>query len=460
MSPDVLEAPLARFLENLAQGGAGRRAYGELPSFFTTADKLTVYPDEVLSRSMSEVSNALWDESHENSVLHTREEWWRFVQSGFAAVLRKEHLEWDREFAVAALVSGLREHMTQVAHSHPEREFAFGCSLLDEPGKTLPHFAHALLETREAWLTRKLGDGAISSVTARRIQAAWAGGSVARRRPSLDAANERSVLRGIDKAKFVCTVRTRRFAAKAAEQRAVMAARLALLALSLIWARPVRALQGLNLAFDGLRRSRQVLAFSQGHVLETWSEEKDPHAPWAPAEAWEAAVAEYKETFEAANEAIGFVLLPPGEAQRPNLMLALSQAMLWFHKACREPLDLMAIVNCATALDALAMGKRATGIERLLCARLRLGVHDVCIGMLTVKQVVHEIYNLTRNQASHGREPPFGRDWSRLRAVSEALTRRVILECLEWSADHPTSDDPHRLRVADDAAHRAQPAVC
>jgi len=459
VNPDVLEAPLTRFLENLTEGGAGKRARGELPSFFTTADKLTVYPDEVLSRSMSDVSGALWDEGHENAVLHTREEWWRFVQSGFAAVLRKEHLSWERGRAVAALASGLREHMTQVVCAHPEREFALGCSLFDEPGKTLPHFAHAHFETREAWLTRKTEDGAISPVTARRIQAVWAGRKVARRRPSLDAANERSVLRGIGKAKFVCTVRTRRFAAKAAEQRAVMAARLALLALSLIWARPVRALQGLNLAFDGLRQSRQVLAFSHGHVLDAWTEEKDPHAPWTPTEVWEAAVAEYEETFKAANEAIGFVLLPPAEAQRPNLMLAISQAMLWFHKACREPLDLMAIVNCATALDALAMGKRARGIERLLCARLGLELHDVCIGELTVKQVVHEIYNLTRNQASHGREPPFGRDWSRLRAVSETLTRRMILECLEWSADHPTSDDPHRLQVAADAAQRAQPAA-
>lgn len=199
VSHDVLEVPLTRFLENLAQGQAGKRAHGELPSFFTTADKLTVYPDEDLSRAMSEVSNALWDEGPEHAVLQTRDEWWRFVQSGFAAVLRKEHLSWERRRAVAALASGLREHMMQVVRSYPDREFAFGCSLLDEPGKTLPHFAHAHFETREAWLTRKTQDGAISPVTARRIRAAWVGRkvvtgleSIPLPRTALDDADRRS----------------------------------------------------------------------------------------------------------------------------------------------------------------------------------------------------------------------------------------------------------------------------
>lgn len=126
-------------------------------------------------------------------------------------------------------------------------------------------------------------------------------------------------------------------------------------------------------------------------------------------------------------------------------MLTLSQAMLWFHEACREPLDLMAIVNCAVALDALALGQRGKGIRRLICARLGIGLNDACVGALTPNDIVHQIYERTRNQAAHGREPPFGRDWSRTRALAETTTRRMIIECLYWANDHPNLDDPARL---------------
>lgn len=125
-------------------------------------------------------------------------------------------------------------------------------------------------------------------------------------------------------------------------------------------------------------------------------------------------------------------------------MLSLSQAMLWFHEACREPLDLMAILNCAVALDALASGGRARGICELICARLGIGPDDACIGARTPRELVHQIYERTRNPAAHGRESPFGRDWSRTRALAETITRRMIIECLNWANAHLPCGRPCR----------------
>lgn len=446
---DSLSGPVAAILDHLEKpAGEQKRKPGEFPYFITTADGVLVFLTDPIVRALHVVADVLWDEQGDRAVLHTRDEWWRLTQKALAAALRRENQAAERTVAIATIVSELRNYMTERSRSHRTLEFAFACSLLQEPERTLPAFEHARLETREAWLVRKAAEGMVSAVTARRIQATWTGKKLAKRRPLQDQSDERHIVGGIGAAEFVCTVKTQGFAPQAAEQRALMAARLALLSVSLLWARPVRALRGLNLAFDGLSQTRSTLVFAGQHVLGGWREDKEPHAPWSPKEDWEDIVTAYGPALAAADEAIGFVLAAPGSCTRPRLMLTLSQAMLWFHEACREPLDLMAIVNCAVALDALASGERAKGIRKLICARLGIGLHDASIGALTPNDIVHQVYECTRNQAAHGREPPFGRDWSRTRILAETTTRRMIIECLHWANDHPTVDDPGRLCTA------------
>lgn len=443
---EPLAAPLGEVLDHFAKPSAERRPQkGEFPYFMTTADGVQVFLVDALTRPMHLVAEALWDQDEGRAILHTRDEWRRLVQTAFASALRRENLRRDRAEAIAVIATELRDFISERARTHPELEFAFACSLIQEPERTLPTLENARFETRETWLARKRKEGVVSNISARRIQAAWTNRKLRRRRASGDASDERQIHDAIGKAQFVCTVKTRGFAPQAAEQRALMAARLALLSVSLIWSQPVRALRGLNLASDGLSHTRTTLIFAGEHVLGGWTKEKEPHGPWSSRDEWESVVAAYGPAFSAANEAIGFVLARPGESARPSLMLALSQAMLWFHEACREPLDLMAIMNCAVALDALASGQRARGIRRLICARLGIGLNDACVGTLTPNDIVHQIYERTRNQAAHGREPPFGRDWSRTRTLAETTTRRMIIECLHWANDHPNVDDPARL---------------
>jgi hypothetical protein len=445
---EPLAAPLGEIVDHFAHPNPERRRpKGTIPYFMTNADGVQIFLVDSVVRPMHLVAEVLWDEDQARAVLHTRDEWWKIVREAFAFALRRENLGRERAEALSGVAADLRDFVSARAGSYGELEFAFACSLIQESERTLPSFKNARFEPRETWLARKQGEGVVSAVSARRLQAAWAKQSLRRRRPSGDASSERHILDSIGDASFVCTVKTNGFAAKAAEQRALMAARLALLSVSLVWTRPVSALKGLNLAIDGLSDMRTTLIFAGEHILGGWTQEKLPHAPWSPREEWEDMIVAYGPAFLVADEAIGFVLARPGESARPSLMLALSQAMLWFHEACREPLDLMAIVNCAVALDALASGQRAKGIRKLICARLHIGPDDPCVGEQTPSDIVRQIYERTRNQATHGREPPFGRDWTRTRALADTITRRMIIECLQWANDHPDRDDPALLCV-------------
>lgn len=445
-TPEPLAEPLGEILDHLAKPPKERRPQkGEFPYFMTTVEGVQIFLLDELTRPMHLVAETLWEEDHGRAAIHTRDEWWKLVQAAFASTIREERLRRERAVAIADMAIELRKFVEDRAQAHRELEFAFACSLIQEADRTLPTFENARFETREAWLARKRDEGVLSAVTTRRIRAAWANRILRPRRASIDASDEVNILNGIGNAQFVCTVKTKSFAPQAAEQRALMAARLGLLSISLVWARPVQALRGLNLAFDGLSQARRTLIFAGEHVLGGWTEEKQPHGPWSPRKEWEGVVAAYGPAFLAADEAIGFVLARPGESARPKLMLTLSQAMLWFHEACREPLDLVAIVKCAVALDALASGRRADGIRKLISARLGIGLNEACIGAMTPNEIVHKIYESTRNRAAHGREPPFGRDWSRTRALAEATTRRMIIECLTWASDHASLDDPARL---------------
>ncbi len=173
----------------------------------------------------------------------------------------------------------------------------------------------------------------------------------------------------------MCSVTTTGLAAEAGREKALTAARLAIAAIALLWETPSRALEGINLLFDRRIHRQKALSFIPGKiVLAGFRLSHVPHGPWLKNGEWETEFAKYDNHFRVVGEILDYVIDATGNAARPRMMNALTHALLWFHEGCREIVTLLAIIKYSAALDALACGRKAGGIRRLINARL--GIQD------------------------------------------------------------------------------------
>ena len=152
-----------------------------------------------------------------------------------------------------------------------------------------------------------------------------------------------------------------------------------------------------------------------------------------------------RDEFGVTGEAIAYYLDPAGHAARPKLMNVFAQSLLWFHEACREEVDMLAIVKFAASLDALASGGEINGISKLINARLGVSLDQKLFNNgQTVREALKDIYSNGRSRTIHGTNDKFGYDWQSTRHNAEILSRLCLILCLDH-ASRFQSDDPTSL---------------
>ncbi len=419
---------------------------------FSLVGQIKVEGDQVinLSKSMERSIRMIAVELKRNdptlAKTHTDDEWRQTVRSCLAFALAKINTGSDPdEHAKGALVT-LRKSLKE--YTYGPREFVFGCTLFEAPN--IPGFdiGPVRFEPRSEWLTRKEQDGAIKKITARRVRQTWSGHKSRKRKGSVDALFEHSILSTVGENPYVCSVKTTGLAPEAGRLKALTAARLAMTAIALRWEIPSDPLRGFNLTMDGAPRSQKTLAFVP-NVMFTTSETSHvmPYGAAISAAEWTTELSTHRLLFDSVGEAIDYFINATGNVARPNLMNTLSQALLWFHEGCREHVTLMAVVKFSASLEALAMGKESEGILKLIAARLGMA-RDQLIRKdgPTLQAAIDKIYKDGRSQTIHGNSRWIGHDWSSTRMVSEILSRLCLISALTWAARNQMSDDPSLLR--------------
>jgi hypothetical protein len=171
-----------------------------------------------------------------------------------------------------------------------------------------------------------------------------------------------------------------------------------------------------------------------------------PHGPWLKTGQWEQVFSERADHFSVVGDVLAYVLSPTGAVARRRMMNTLAQALLWFHEGCRETVTLMAIVKFSAALDALACGGKAGGIQRLMSARLGIPKsRAIRPDGPTLKHAIEKIYSDGRSRTIHGTNVKMGHDWTRTKSMAEEFARLCLLLCINWAANNPSSDDPSQL---------------
>lgn len=425
---------------NLEEGFPGLMSTGDRGSFLVT---------QKIEREVKAIASILLQNDSNAARQFTMSEWKKLVRQAFGLALGGVDLDHDLGENAETILVAVRKTIGESRKTYGPLHCAVGCTLFGNLDVKPIVIGPVRIETREDWLERNKTAGAVTSVIAKRLQRLWSSGRKSKKLiKHIDQIREQDVIDAIGNCPFVCSIQTDGLAPETGKDKALMAGRMALAAISLLWQKPSTALDGFRLSADGDVRVLKVLTFIPGKV--TIAGQKLSHLPtgytFKPGE-WNAQAAGSAYLFEVAGKILEFFLHPNGQVARPALMNTLMQALLWFHEGCRETIGAMAVVKFASVLDALSCGGEVEGIRKLLTARVGFKDDSVITKSsgLTMKQAVDQLYRGGRSRTVHGTNEKLMHDWEEMRNLAEILARLCLVSSMYWAFQNPSEDDPRKL---------------
>lgn len=422
----------------------------ELPSWISAGEGKSLIINNAIGRLIAELAKGLYVGTPQLMNSISRKDWSSLVRGVIGPILDAIDLDSPVEASADDALAALKDKLNTTDWNFGKRTFLFGCSLVDE--HAIPPFTvgPVTIRRRNTWLDHALDQGRITQVTHRRLTARWSGKKLRPRKLSLENSNELDIIDAVGKAPFVCSVETDGLFGDFAKEKALLAARLTLLGIALMWDSPRKALQEINLVYDG-PPYRQTYAFYQERreILggSRWVNSLDGLSLFG--DAWEPLVAKRGDWWAIITETIQFLLGDPSQAKRPELMKRFAHALIWFHEACREPIPMIAITKFMSCLDALVCGQKAWDITQLVSVRIGVEPHTpIRKDGPSFKTAIEDLYSQGRSRPLHGSSDRLGHDWEDSRGLAETLARLGLILCFHWAAEHATCDDPKQMAVA------------
>ena len=179
-------------------------------------------------------------------------ELYQLVATSFGGALQTVDLDKSNMELSDKVKNDVDAKLHEMIERHREPiQLTLGCHLFDGEAAYPIAIGPVVFETREQWLSRAEYEGKLSAITARRLKATWDGRTLQKRKATYDSINERAMLDTVGQCLAVCTVSTDGLSSKMIKEKGLLAARLAMTAISLIWTRPSQGLSWMNLRYDG-----------------------------------------------------------------------------------------------------------------------------------------------------------------------------------------------------------------
>lgn len=429
--------------ENIAHKPSGSFSSLRMPPALPLKDGMELRATEKLIGAVSEYA-VLWrDNQPELKNCLTIKEFRRIVSLAFGEILAKT----DLEAPTHKIIDEARKEIDKeielgVENSDRCVEIVLGCEVLRSNNSYPLEIGPVRFQTRNRWLVSAVAKGDVSDISARRLRKAWEGNRLKKRKPSLDAEKEQSIVDTVGSSTTICTVVCDGLSFDMISEKSLLASRLAMSAISLIWQRPSQGLQWMNLNYDGVFYHRHYVMFGEGgrygasHSISMLSD-----GAWTSDEFSER-ISEYADTLDILGEALKVYVQPNNVYTRPAVLNSLFLSLWWFYEGCRESSDKIATTKFSASLDALSGGKKAKGIVKLIGARIGPQANDKLMNDgRTTKKVVAEVYDAGRSRLMHGSSTDYAQDWVALRATAEVIARLCLLNTTSWLAENPEVKD-------------------
>ncbi len=400
------------------------------------------------------------------------------VHRAFANVLSDRDFESAPQNHIEDVVNGVDayiENETKQFKKNGSLEYCFGCSLVDEKSFQPFSIGPVRFETRKQWLDRKAdaalgmevgedgrwmaiprdsGKTQVSLTTKRRVEKAWRGQNIRKRKSSQEYKNEKDIVRTLNGWNYVGTVHLPRFATDFAQGKAKYAIDVALAGVSLVWREPARAAQGLHHSFGSQRSEKRWMVISNNTLSGGGSSRSDwPSASRISEQPFHEDLSDFENELQSIGKAIEWYIDPSAEYANPKVLSVIAQALFWFNEACREENDLKAITGFAASIDVLAAGVYSNQRLLFLQRHLELTADSALFkdGM-TLSDFDDHVFD-KRNRMVHGPVKSkthvwgaqFTYDWSETRKRAEVFVRLCLLSCLTWVHQNPDVDDPSNI---------------
>jgi hypothetical protein len=292
---------------------------------------------------------------------------------------------------------------------------------------------------REQWLNAALGTGRLTTSQVDRLAHHWRhGGKIeSNSADGLDQLTLSGIVDAVGPCPWICEVHVFGHTQGRSREKALLAARIALAAISLAWVKPSQQgkRNGTGLFYDmGPAHSRHTIMFRDGSYAGASHESVLRLGRFLTMGDAPAFVARSERNLETVGVALETFLATNPSGRRPLLEEALCRSLIWFGEACNEPLDFMAIVKFGAALDTLAKGKKARGMCELIQRRYPLDDLDApfLLDGTSARPLVEQIYDTGRSRIVHGTRSSLVEDLEELRARAEFLAATVLRASIHW----------------------------
>lgn len=322
------------------------------------------------------------------------------------------------------------------------REYYFGCSVIHGDQVSDVVVGSVSFQERAIWLDHMTAQGLLDKVAARRIAAYWDGRKQRPRKHSTSSWKEGRIVDAIGSFPWVCTVKTGNQLDETVRPKAALAMRLVMTSIALLWKRPSKALELMCNSYDGGVLERNVAARIGKYGFGSLSTRVGHMGGQYVAPEWVDEWNGFKKLLQPISDALEAYLDPETPLDRPKIANSVLMSLWWFHEACREESDLFAIAKFASSMDALASGKGAAGIRKLIKNLLgHKGDDALFTDGYTADKFVKEVYERTRNGTYHGNVEKYDDSRSVLRDRAELIARNCLVWTLEWISKNPTATD-------------------
>jgi Apea-like HEPN len=292
---------------------------------------------------------------------------------------------------------------------------------------------HFLL--RERWIQEAVKAGLITEAQSARILKRWREkpAKAHNKKYTKSRSRENDIIDTIGPCPWACKITVVGHSDERSQEKAIIAARIALAAISLSWDRQTSTSRETGLLFDlGPYRTRTIVAYAGDQIVKSLRQSVLRLGWFLHATDGPAFTASSGKRLETVGRALNTFIAVEPHGKNQKLEAILCRALMWFGEACREPLDFLSIVKFAATLDTLAKGTHADGISDLI--KKRFPIKDLDAPFLTdgtsAKHLVEQIYDTGRSRIVHGSRPSLVEDFDQLRARAEMLARFTLRACI------------------------------
>lgn len=422
--------------------GTERRDFG-LPPDLYLGDGRTIRVTEEAISAAGAFARILIANDHLIQTKFTKKEFDGLVKQHLAVVLATLNLEKNIDDLVEEVIINFQNDFPEKVLTYNNLvELTLGGHLINNEDMYPLKIGPVEFLPRQIWLKKLLDENKISNATFRRVSAQWIGSKLKKRKISWDSNFEDSIIKSIGRCPIVCSVSTSNLASNFRKQKGLLAARIAMTAVSLVWQHPSKSLSRTGLLYDGLDQRRHTIIVGSNGVVGTESSTHNLAVGIHATDDFKNLFVHYKNLFEE----IGLALLnwtqPQKSNSRPNMMNALFLSLFWYNEACKDESDLVATTKFAASMDALTKGKKSKGIARFIESRLGLAKDQSLMkDGRNATSLINLIYNKSRSELIHGNSTDYGYDWDDRRNTAEELGRLCILTACDWMSQNPNSDD-------------------